>query len=84
MKAFLAFTKKELIEQVRTSKLMVLALVFSLFGVMNPAGAKLTPWLLPWPLREWENRCCWRKRAARWGALVPPDWCRLLPLLTTG
>lgn len=46
MKAFLAFTKKELIEQVRTSKLMVLALVFSLFGVMNPAVAKLTPWLL--------------------------------------
>jgi ABC-2 type transport system permease protein len=38
--------KKELTEQLRTGKLTILGLVFLLFGVMNPAVAKLTPWLM--------------------------------------
>ncbi len=46
MKPFLAFLKKERMEQVRTGRLLVLVIVFTLFGVMNPAIAKLTPWML--------------------------------------
>ncbi len=46
MKVFLAFLKKEFTEQLRTGKLTILGIVFVLLGVMNPATAKLTPWLL--------------------------------------
>ena len=46
MKSFLAFMKKEITEQVRSGKLTILAMLFILFGIMNPAVAKLTPWLL--------------------------------------
>lgn len=46
MKTLLAFTKKELLEQKRSGKLLFLAILFVLFGIMNPAVAKLTPWLL--------------------------------------
>jgi ABC-2 type transport system permease protein len=43
MKAYLAFTKKEFTEYVRTYKLLILGLVFLLFGMMNPVLAKFTP-----------------------------------------
>ena len=46
MKSFLAFMKKEITEQIRSGKLVILAMLFVLFGIMNPAVAKLTPWLL--------------------------------------
>lgn len=46
MRCFLAFTKKELLEQRRSGKLLLLGILFVLFGIMNPAVAKLTPWLL--------------------------------------
>ncbi len=46
MKALLAFTKKEWMEQLRSGKLLLLGILFVLFGIMNPAIAKLTPWLL--------------------------------------
>ena len=46
MKTWNALMKKEWMEQVRTGKLMILGTVFVLFGIMNPAIAKLTPWLL--------------------------------------
>jgi len=46
MKTFLAFLKKEGLEQLRTGRLLVLLIVFLLFGIMNPAIAKLTPWML--------------------------------------
>ena len=46
MKALIAFLKKELLEQLRTGRLMLLSILFVLFGIMNPAVAKLTPWLL--------------------------------------
>lgn len=46
MSSFLAFTKKEITEQVRSGKLMFLCILFVLFGIMNPAIAKMTPWLL--------------------------------------
>jgi len=43
MKAYIAFTKKEFTEYVRTYKLLILGLVFLLFGMMNPVLAKFTP-----------------------------------------
>jgi len=45
MRSFIAFIKKEWMEQLRTSRFMILAIVFVLFGIMNPAIAKLTPWM---------------------------------------
>ena len=45
MKAFAAFFGKEIMELKRSGKLMFLTILFTLFGIMNPAVAKLTPWL---------------------------------------
>ena len=45
MRAFVAFMKKEWMEQIRSSRLVILVILFVLFGIMNPAVAKLTPWL---------------------------------------
>jgi len=42
----IAFIKKEVTQQLRSGKLLILGLLSVLFGVMNPAVAKLTPWLL--------------------------------------
>lgn len=41
-----AFMKKEWMELCRSGRVLVLLLVFALFGIMNPAIAKLTPWLM--------------------------------------
>ncbi len=46
MRSFLAFLNKEWMEQVRSGRLLILGILFSAFGIMNPAIAKLTPWLL--------------------------------------
>ena len=46
MKTFFAFLKKELLESARSGKLTILLIIFILFGIMNPAIAKLTPWML--------------------------------------
>ena len=46
MRSFIAFFKKEVREGIRSSKFVILGLLFLLFGVMNPAIAKLTPWML--------------------------------------
>jgi ABC-2 type transport system permease protein len=45
MKQLVAFTKKEWVESIRTGKLLIMVIIFTLFGIMNPAMAKLTPWL---------------------------------------
>ncbi len=45
MKQLIAFTKKEFIELIRTGKLYILLIIFVIFGIMNPAIAKLTPWM---------------------------------------
>lgn len=42
----MAFLKKEWMELCRSGRLLVLLFLFSLFGIMNPALAKLTPWLI--------------------------------------
>ena len=46
MRAFFAFLKKELLESARSGRLLLLLILFGVFGIMNPAVAKLTPWLL--------------------------------------
>ena len=46
MKSFLAFLKKEYTESVRSGKFLLLLILFIAIGIMNPAIAKLTPWLL--------------------------------------
>lgn len=46
MKPLLAFVKKEYSEAARSGKLIILVLLFVLFGIMNPAIAKLTPWMM--------------------------------------
>ena len=46
MRAFLAFFKKELLDALRSGRLVILGCLFVAFGVMNPAVAKLTPWLM--------------------------------------
>jgi len=46
MKSYLAFTKKEFCETVRTYKLLIMGAVFLLLGMMNPITAKITPQLL--------------------------------------
>ena len=46
MNDYLVFLKKELIEYARTYKLLILLIVFIIFGITNPLIAKLTPELL--------------------------------------
>lgn len=46
MRGFLAFTKKEFLEQLRTYKWLIFLAVFFLFGLMSPLLAKLTPDIL--------------------------------------
>ncbi len=46
MKSLFAFIKKEGMESVRSGKMPVLIVVFVLFGIMSPAIAKLTPWMM--------------------------------------
>ena len=46
MKSLLAFMKKEYLEAARTGKILILMLLFVLFGIMSPAIAKLTPWMM--------------------------------------
>ncbi|NLT10810.1 MAG: ABC transporter permease [Clostridiaceae bacterium] len=46
MKSLIAFSKKEALEWWRSGRLAILVVVFALFGIMNPAFAKLTPWLM--------------------------------------
>jgi ABC-2 type transport system permease protein len=43
MRGFLAFSKKEFLEQLRTSKCLILLAVFFLFGMTSPLLAKLMP-----------------------------------------
>lgn len=55
MRQLVTFTKKEFVELKRTNKLLVLGIVFLLFGIMNPAIAKLTPWLMETMANELES-----------------------------
>ena len=44
MKSLFAFVKKEMLEQIRSYKLLITLVIFLLVGIMNPVIAKLTPW----------------------------------------
>ena len=46
MRGYLAFTKKEVLESLRTYKLLIMVIIFMFFGVLGPLMAKLTPKLL--------------------------------------
>lgn len=46
MRQLIAFAGKEFMELIRTGKLVILTLLFLFFGIMNPAIAKMTPWLM--------------------------------------
>lgn len=46
MNGYLAFMKKEWIEQIRTYKLFILLVLFFIFGMLSPLTAKLMPELL--------------------------------------
>ena len=46
MKQLVAFIQKEFMEIVRNSKLLICGIIFALLGIMNPAIAKLTPWII--------------------------------------
>ena len=46
MKSLFAFIKKEFMEQLRSGRLWITLALFVFFGIMNPAVAKLTPWML--------------------------------------
>lgn len=46
MRGYIAFVKKEFLENVRTYKLFILLILFFIFGMMSPLTAKLMPELL--------------------------------------
>lgn len=46
MRTYVAFVKKELLECSRSGRMLFLLITFVLIGIMNPAVAKLTPWLM--------------------------------------
>ena len=41
-----AYLKKECMEYMRTGRLVILSLIFIFFGILSPAIAKLTPWMM--------------------------------------
>jgi len=46
MRSLFAFFSKEMTDHIRSGKFLLLLIVFVFIGIMNPATAKLTPWLL--------------------------------------
>lgn len=52
MRAYLAFTKKEIYELAKTYKLLLIVVVFLILGFINPITAKFTPYLLESFLEE--------------------------------
>ena len=43
MKSFIAFSKKEFIEYLRTYKLFISIMIFLILGFLNPISAKYLP-----------------------------------------
>ena len=46
MRQLTLLLKKELLELIRSKRALVLLIVFGVFGMQNPALAKLTPWMI--------------------------------------
>ena len=55
MRTFGAFLKKEIMDLMRSGRFVLLVIIFVLFGIMNPAMAKLTPWLMQTMSESLEN-----------------------------
>ena len=55
MNNLIAFIKKEMLEQTRSKRLMIVGLLFIFFGVMNPLTAKITPMILEMLSESMEN-----------------------------
>ena len=55
MTQFLAFSKKELLETWRKKKLVLLFVIFMIFGLMSPLVAKLTPEILKMSFKKEGN-----------------------------
>jgi len=52
MRNYIAFTKKELLESIRTYRLLIMLLVFFIFGIMSPLAAKMMPEILSTAMPE--------------------------------
>lgn len=52
MRDYIVFLKKEIRENIRTNKWMILSIVFAILGMLNPLTAKLTPQILKTILPE--------------------------------
>lgn len=52
MKNYITFLKKELLESMRTHKLLIMLAVFAILGIMNPLFAKLTPEIISLAMPE--------------------------------
>lgn len=46
LSGFFTFLSKEFLELRRNGRLLLFIIIFALIGIMNPATAKLTPWIL--------------------------------------
>lgn len=46
MKVLIALINKEWLENVRSGRITIITILFIFFGIMNPAIAKLTPWMV--------------------------------------
>lgn len=55
MRTLFAFIKKEVMELIRSGRLAILLVIFVIFGIMNPAMAKITPWLMETMAGSLEN-----------------------------
>jgi len=52
MKNYFIFLKKELFEAVKTYKLLIMGVVFLLFGMASPLMAKFTPEIIKWAMES--------------------------------
>lgn len=53
MKPYVEFLKKEWMETVRTNKLLILTCIFLVFGIINPAAAKLMPQIMEMAMNDY-------------------------------
>jgi len=72
MKNYLIFLKKELIESLKTYKLLIMGVVFLIFGMLSPLTAKFTPELLKWALENETDAAAGEMLAGMLAVMPPP------------